>query len=74
MLNDLTLVNLRKQTRDWESALLSWLTKLGGYVKRAEARECLSAYLRGLLGEVERRNSWQLPEHQGDAPPTASST
>lgn len=46
MLNDLALVNLRKQTRDWESALPSWLTELGGYVKRAEARECLKAYLR----------------------------
>nr|WP_217652773.1 transposase [Halomonas ilicicola] len=60
---------MRKQTRDWESALSSWLTGLGGYVKRTEARERLGAYLRGLLGEVERRNSWQLAEHQGDARP-----
>lgn len=69
MLNELTLENVRKQTRDWESALSSWLTELGGYVKRAEAREHLGAYLRGLLGDVERRNSWQLAEHQGIAPP-----
>nr|WP_221885561.1 IS701 family transposase [Halomonas populi] len=69
MLNDLTLENVRKQTRDWESTLSSWLTELGGYVKRAEAQERLGAYLRGLLGDVERRNSWQLAEHQGDAHP-----
>ncbi|WP_319022700.1 IS701 family transposase [Halomonas sp. 3F2F] len=58
---------MRKQTRDWESSLSSWLTALGGYVKRAEAREHLGAYLRGLLGDVDRRNSWQLAEHQGIA-------
>tara|TARA_R110002012_G_C11671366_1_gene613117 strand:- start:1133 stop:1459 length:327 start_codon:yes stop_codon:yes gene_type:complete len=45
------------------------LTEQGGYVKRAETRERLGAYLRGLLGEVERGNSWQLAEHQGDAHP-----
>lgn len=49
MLNDLTLESLHKQTRDWESALSSWLTELGGYDKRAEDRE-FGAYLRGCAG------------------------
>lgn len=73
MLNDLSFVSLCKQTRDWESALLSWLTELSGYVKRAEARERLSAYLRGLLGEVERVTvgSWR---NIRATPPAASST
>jgi len=61
------LENLRKQTRDCESALFSWLTELDGYVKRTEARERLNAYRRGLLDDVKRRNSGQLAEHQGDA-------
>ena len=65
----LTLEHLRRQTRDWEAELSQWLRELGSYVKRAEARERLGAYLRGLLGEVERRNSWQLAEHQGEAHP-----
>lgn len=45
------------------------VVELGRYVKRAEARERLGAYLRSLLGEIERRNSWQLAEHQGDTRP-----
>jgi len=70
MLNGLlTLEHLREQVRDWESEHSSWVIELGRYVKRAEARERLGAYLRGLLGEIGRRNSWQLAEHQGDAHP-----
>lgn len=70
MLNDLlTPEGLREQAHVWESELSSWVAELGGYVKRAEARERLGAYLRGLLGDIERRNSWQLAEHQGDTRP-----
>lgn len=70
MPNDyLTLECLREQAHDWEAELSCWVAELGRYVKRAEARERLGAYLRGLLGDIERRNSWQLAEHQGDAHP-----
>jgi SRSO17 transposase len=65
----LTPERLRDQAHDWEAELSSWVAELGGYVKRAEARARLGAYLRGLLGEIERRNSWQLAEHQGDTRP-----
>jgi SRSO17 transposase len=36
---------------------------------RSEVRERAQAYLRGLLGSVERKNSWQLAEVTGDATP-----
>src|SRR3954466_8522713 len=36
---------------------------------RAEPREQAAKYVRGLLGGVERRNSWQLAEALGDAVP-----
>ncbi|EAR21292.1 IS701 family transposase [Nitrococcus mobilis] len=65
----LTLEGLREQAGAWEAELGSWVGQLGGHVKRAEARERVGAYLRGLLGEVERRNSWQLSEYQGEAHP-----
>lgn len=65
----LTPEHLREQAHDWEAELSSWVAELGCYVKCAEARERLGDYLRGLLGEIERRNSWQLAEHQGDTRP-----
>ncbi len=36
---------------------------------RKEVAARLEAYVYGLLGEVERRNSWQLAEYAGDAKP-----
>src|SRR6266540_4457158 len=36
---------------------------------RAEPRAQAAKYLRGLLGGVDRRNSWQLAEALGDALP-----
>ena len=65
----LTLEALREQTPDWEAEWAGWVAELGSYVKRAEARDRLGAYLRGLLGALARRNSWQLSEHQGEAHP-----
>ena len=65
----LTLEILRQQTPAWEAEMTTWLAELGSHVKRAEARDRLGAYLRGLLGELERQNSWQLSEHQEEAHP-----
>lgn len=36
---------------------------------RSEVRHRAQAYLRGLLGSVERKNSWQLAEVAGDSTP-----
>lgn len=63
------LKGLRAGGSDWEGQWKTWLGELGGYVKRAKVRDRLGAYVRGLLGPLERRNSWQLAEQRGDAHP-----
>jgi SRSO17 transposase len=43
--------------------------RIGGYFHRREMRERVRRYLVGLLGHVERKNSWQLAEAFGEAGP-----
>ena len=43
--------------------------RLAPYFARAEPRQRVMAYLRGLLSSAERKNSWQLAEVSGDATP-----
>jgi SRSO17 transposase len=43
--------------------------RIGGYFHRREMRERVRRYLGGLLGHVERKNSWQLAEAFGEAGP-----
>jgi SRSO17 transposase len=43
--------------------------RLAPYFERAEPRQRAMAYLRGLLSPAERKNSWQVAEVSGDAPP-----
>src|SRR5258707_11397934 len=43
--------------------------RIGGYFHRREMRERVRRYLAGLLGHVERKNSWQLAEAFGEAGP-----
>jgi SRSO17 transposase len=45
--------------------------RLAPYFERAEPRQRVMAYLRGLLSPAERKNSWQLAEVSGDATPYA---
>jgi SRSO17 transposase len=45
--------------------------RLAPYFERAEPRQRVMAYLRGLLSPAERKNSWQLAEISGDATPYA---
>jgi SRSO17 transposase len=58
------------------TAIAAWTDEFAGVVERigprfarSEARAHAAAYLRGLLGRVERKNSWQLAEAAGDASP-----
>ena len=48
--------------------------RIGGRFGRREPRQRALAYLKGLLGSVERKNGWQLAEHVGDATPVGSCT
>ena len=43
--------------------------RIAGRFVRREPRQRALAYLRGLLGSVERKNGWQLAEYAGDATP-----
>jgi hypothetical protein len=43
--------------------------RLGGLFRRPEPRQRTLAYLKGLLGAIERENGWQLAEWIGEATP-----
>lgn len=43
--------------------------RIGPRFARAEQRQRVRRYLDGLLSPVERKNSWQLAEHAGEARP-----
>ena len=46
----------------WERELDELHERLAGLFRRAEPRQRSLAYLKGLLGTVERKNGWQLAE------------
>jgi hypothetical protein len=43
--------------------------RVAGRFARAEPRRRALAYLRGLLGNVTRKNGWKLAEHAGERTP-----
>ena len=47
-------------------ALADLSTRIGTRFGRAEVRNRVGRYLRGLLASVERKNGWQLAEELGD--------
>jgi SRSO17 transposase len=53
----------------WAAGLVALHARLAGRFARAEPRRRVLAYLRGLLGNVSRKNGWQLAEHAGEATP-----
>jgi hypothetical protein len=53
----------------WRAELEGLLGRFGRLFMRSEPREQAGRYLEGLLGSVERMNSWQLAEALGDARP-----
>jgi SRSO17 transposase len=56
----------------WAADLQTLLGHLGRHFARSETRTHLRAYLTGLLSPIERKNSWHLAEHAGDATPYGS--
>lgn len=55
--------------RDWQVLFESLGVRISGCFCRRDLCRRATAYLRGLLGSVQRKNSWQLAEHAGDATP-----
>ena len=58
-----------EEVRAWAAGLDGLHARIAGRFTRAEPRRRALAYLRGLLGPVGRKNSWQLAEHAGEATP-----
>ena len=53
----------------WAVGLEALHARIARRFARAEPRRRALAYLRGLLGNVTRKNGWQLAEHAGERTP-----
>ena len=58
-----------EEVQGWAAGLGALHARIAGRFVHAEPRRRVLAYLRGLLGNVGRKNSWQLAEHAGEATP-----
>jgi SRSO17 transposase len=58
-----------KEVQAWAAGLDALHARIAGRFARAEPRRRALAYLRGLLGNVGRKNGWQLAEHAGERTP-----
>src|SRR5258707_133665 len=57
------------QVKDWAREVERVGKRIGRHFTRSEPRRRALGYLRGLLSDVERKNSWQLAEHLGEGNP-----
>ena len=58
-----------EEVRAWGKQLDEVARRIGGRFPRSETRDRVRSYLAGLLGPVQRKNSWQVAERIGDADP-----
>jgi SRSO17 transposase len=58
-----------KEVQAWAAGLDALHARITGRFVRAEPRRRALAYLKGLLGNVARKNGWQLAEHAGERTP-----
>lgn len=61
-------VDLQEVTA-WAEGVEALHTRIAHHFVRSEPRQRALAYLKGLLGDVERKNGWQLAEYIGEATP-----
>jgi SRSO17 transposase len=59
----------KKQARVWADGLVELHQRIGPRFGRVEPRRRALGYLQGLLGELERKNSWWLAEQAGELVP-----
>ena len=57
------------QVEGWAAEFEQLCERISPRFARPEVRRRAAGFLRGLLGEVERKNGWQLAEHAGDTTP-----
>lgn len=55
--------------QQWANGLEAVATRIGARFQRPELRQRATAYLRGLISPIERKNGWQLAEAAGDPTP-----
>ena len=55
--------------QQWASGLEAVATRIGARFRRTELRQRATAYLRGLISSIERKNGWQLAEAAGNPTP-----
>jgi SRSO17 transposase len=60
---------LENITDGWSDEFDDFVSRFAGRFGRVEPRRQMISYLRGLLGETERKNGWTLAEAAGDAGP-----
>jgi SRSO17 transposase len=53
----------------WQAALQELLDRIAGRFARVEPRRRASAFVRGLLADLPRKNCWTISEHAGDPSP-----
>ena len=59
----------QEQVKGWADELTAVAERIGPRFARSEPRRRAVGYVRGLLGDAERKNGWQLAEHLGDTTP-----
>lgn len=57
------------QVRAWADEVATVGDRIGRHFARREPRARAVGYIRGLLGDADRKNGWQLAEHLGDPTP-----
>ena len=57
------------EVQDWAAGLEEVHARIAGAVRPGGAAARVLAYLRGLLGRLERKNGWTLAEHAGEVSP-----
>jgi SRSO17 transposase len=57
------------EVEGWATEFERLCERIGPRFARPEVRRRVAGFLRGLLGEVERKNGWQLAEHAGETTP-----
>lgn len=60
---------LEEMAVGWSAGFAAFVGRFAGCFPRVESRRQMRVYVRGLLGEVERKNGWTLAEAAGDAGP-----
>lgn len=59
----------REELKEWQEAFEQFLARFADLFARQESREQAKKYVRGLLANVGRKNSWQLAEAVGERIP-----